>query len=110
MDNLSNTYRQYINSIIQENKIVVFMKGDRLMPMCGFSNTVIQILNKFNIKYHTINVLDDENLRNEIKIYSQWPTIPQVYINGEFIGGSDVMIEMYNTNELQELLEQAINL
>lgn len=98
-----------INKLIKQHKIVVFMKGEKLMPMCGFSNTVVQILNHFNITYHTVNVLENNHLREEIKIYSRWPTIPQVYINGEFIGGADIMIDLYKTNKLKEILEKAIN-
>lgn len=105
----TNYYKDYINNAINDNMIVVFMKGEKLMPMCGFSNTVVQILNSFNISYHTVNVLEDENLRYEIKAYSSWPTIPQVYIDGKFIGGTDIIISLYQNNKLQELLEKATN-
>nr|YP_010204005.1 glutaredoxin [Ahnfeltia fastigiata]UAT97659.1 glutaredoxin [Ahnfeltia fastigiata]UAT97863.1 glutaredoxin [Ahnfeltia fastigiata] len=98
-----------ICKLISEHNILVFMKGHKLMPMCGFSNTVIQILNRFSIDYHTINVLEDEEIRQGIKIYSKWPTIPQIYINGEFIGGSDILLDLYGTSKLQEILEKAIN-
>ena len=102
-------YQNHIKNLINTYNIVVFMKGHKLMPMCGFSNTVIKILNNFNIKYHTVNILEDEELRKEIKLYSHWPTIPQVYIHGEFIGGADIMLELYKSNKLKELLEKSIN-
>lgn len=106
---MAKQINQYIDSIINNNIVVVFMKGDKLMPMCGFSNTVVQILNNFNVDYHTVNVLEDENLRHEIKLYSKWPTIPQVYIQGEFIGGADIILNLYKTNQLKEILEKATN-
>ena len=109
MANQINQYVEYINNIINNNTIVVFMKGDRLMPMCGFSNTVVHILNNFNVDYYAVNVLEDDNLRHEIKLYSQWPTIPQVYIQGEFIGGADIILDLYKTNQLKEILEKATN-
>ena len=107
---MNNEMHNYIHELIEQHKIIVFMKGEKLMPMCGFSNTVIEILNLFNIDYHTVNVLENESLRNEIKIYSQWPTIPQVYINREFIGGADIIIDLYKSNKLQEILEKTINI
>lgn len=106
---MHSTLDKYLQKLIKEHKIIVFMKGEKSMPMCGFSNTVIQILNNFNINYHTINVLENENIRQRIKIYSQWPTLPQVYIDGEFIGGADIMINLYEENKLHEIIEKAIN-
>ena len=97
-----------IDELVQNNKILVFMKGSKLMPQCGFSNNVVQILNSLGVPYETFNVLENEAVRQGIKEYSNWPTIPQVYINGEFIGGSDVMIEMYQKGELQEEVEKAL--
>lgn len=97
-----------IDTLVNQNKVLVFMKGNKLMPMCGFSNNVVQILNSLGIKYETVDVLEDEGIRQGIKEYSNWPTIPQVYINGEFIGGSDVMIEMYQNGELKQTLEVAL--
>lgn len=97
-----------IDKLIQDNKIMVFMKGTKLMPQCGFSNNVVQILNTLGVPFETFDVLSDYEIRQSIKEYSNWPTIPQVYINGEFIGGSDVMIEMYNNGELQQTVEVAI--
>ncbi|MGB2926529.1 MAG: Grx4 family monothiol glutaredoxin [Limnothrix sp.] len=97
-----------IDEILSSNKIVVFMKGNKLMPQCGFSNNVVQILNSVGVDYATVDVLDDYDVRQGIKEYSNWPTIPQVYVNGEFVGGSDIMIEMYNSKELHEMLEVAL--
>nr|QVY58219.1 glutaredoxin-like protein [Eucheuma denticulatum] len=98
-----------IENLIKNHNILVFMKGNKLMPLCGFSNTVIQILNKFNIDYYTVNVLENNDIRHQIKIYSKWPTIPQVYIDGEFIGGSDILLDLYRTSKLHEMLEKFIN-
>ncbi len=97
-----------IDNLVQQNKILVFMKGNKLMPQCGFSNNVVQILNSLGVPFETIDVLDDYEIRQGIKEYSNWPTIPQVYINGEFIGGSDIMIEMYQKGELQQMVEVAL--
>lgn len=83
------------------------MKGSKLFPQCGFSNTATQILMSFNVDFHTVDVLADENIRQGVKEFSQWPTIPQLYIDGEFIGGSDIMIEMYQSGELGEMVEKA---
>lgn len=97
-----------IKNLISQNKIMVFMKGTKLMPQCGFSNNVVQILNTLGVPYETVNILEDNDLRQGLKEFSNWPTIPQVYINGEFIGGSDIMIELYQNNELQEMVEVAL--
>lgn len=100
--------QERIESLIQQNKIMVFMKGNKLMPQCGFSNNVVQILNVLGVPYETVDVLADAEIRQGIKEYSSWPTIPQVYINGEFIGGSDIMIELYQKGELQQMVEVAM--
>jgi monothiol glutaredoxin len=97
-----------IDKLLADNKIMVFMKGDRLQPQCGFSNQVVQILNILGVPYETLDVLSDQDVRQGIKEYSNWPTIPQVYINGEFVGGSDVMTELYQKGELQQLVEVAL--
>ena len=109
MSTQKQQYQDYIKDLINKHKVLVFIKGEKIMPMCGFSHSVITILNHFNITYYCINVLEDAQLKNEIKKYSQWPTIPQVYINGEFIGGADIIIDLYKNNQLKELLEKAIN-
>lgn len=97
-----------IESLIQSSPIVVFMKGTKLMPQCGFSNNVVQILNSLGLPFETFDVLSDMEIRQAIKEFSDWPTIPQVYVKGEFIGGSDILIEMYNSGELKEKLEVAL--
>nr|YP_009294489.1 glutaredoxin [Asparagopsis taxiformis]AOM65972.1 glutaredoxin [Asparagopsis taxiformis] len=106
---INNISNQDLKTLIDKHTIIVFMKGDKDLPRCGFSNTVIQILNRFNINYHTINVLENNNIRQRIKIYSTWPTIPQVYIKGEFIGGADIMMDLYQNHQLHEIIEKAIN-
>jgi monothiol glutaredoxin len=100
--------KERIDNLVKQNKILVFMKGNKLMPQCGFSNNVVQILNTLGVPYETIDILEDSELRQGIKEYSNWPTIPQVYINGEFVGGSDVLIELYQQGELQQLVEVAL--
>ncbi len=97
-----------IETLINSSPIMVFMKGTKLMPQCGFSNNVVQILNALGMTFETFDVLSDLEIREGIKDYSNWPTIPQVYVKGEFIGGSDILIEMYNSGELREKLEIAL--
>jgi monothiol glutaredoxin len=97
-----------IDQLVQNNKVLVFMKGNKLMPQCGFSNNVVQILNILRVDYETVDILQDQELRQGVKEYSDWPTIPQVYINGQFIGGSDIMIELYQNGELQQIVEVAL--
>jgi len=101
--------KQSIDSLINNNKIVVFMKGTKQFPQCGFSNNVVQILRSYNAEFETVNILENEALRSGMKEYSQWPTFPQVYIDGEFYGGCDIMIESYQSGELQETLERIMN-
>jgi monothiol glutaredoxin len=97
-----------IDELVKSNKVLVFMKGSKLMPQCGFSNNAVQILNSFGVPYETVDVLADPDIRQGIKEYSNWPTIPQVYINGEFVGGSDVLVELYQQGELQPMIEVAL--
>ncbi len=97
--------KERIQTLIQSSPIFVFMKGTKLMPQCGFSNNVVQILNALGMSFETFDVLSDMEIRQGIKDYSEWPTIPQVYVKGEFLGGSDILIEMYNSGELKEKLE-----
>ncbi|MBX2862777.1 MAG: Grx4 family monothiol glutaredoxin [Leptolyngbyaceae cyanobacterium MAG.088] len=105
---MSPEVKEKIDSLVTSNKILVFMKGTKLMPQCGFSNNVAQILNSLGAPYETVDVLADYDIRQGIKEYSNWPTIPQVYINGEFVGGSDIMIELYQNGKLQEMVEVAL--
>ena len=97
-----------IDRLVNENKVMVFMKGSKLMPQCGFSNNVVQILNTLGVPYETVDILADPEIRQGIKEYSSWPTIPQIYIDGEFIGGSDIAIELYQSGELQQMVEVAL--
>jgi monothiol glutaredoxin len=97
-----------IDTLLKDNKIMVFMKGNKMMPQCGFSNQVVQIFNILGVPYETLDVLADPDIRQGIKEYSNWPTIPQVYINGEFIGGSDVLTQLYQKGELQQMVEVAL--
>jgi monothiol glutaredoxin len=100
--------KEKLDALVNNNKIMVFMKGTKLMPQCGFSNNVVQILNSMGVPFETIDVLSDSEIRQGIKEYSSWPTIPQVYINGEFVGGSDILIELYQKGELQQMVEVAL--
>ncbi len=100
--------KQRIEELLASSPIFVFMKGNKLMPQCGFSNNVVQILHSLGVPFETFDVLSDMEIRQGIKEYSSWPTIPQVYVKGEFIGGSDILIEMYNSGELREQLEIAL--
>jgi monothiol glutaredoxin len=95
-----------IAEIVNGNDIVLFMKGTALFPQCGFSSRAIAILDHLGVGYETVDVLQDGEIRQGIKAYSDWPTIPQLYVKGEFVGGSDIMMEMYEAGELQQLLDQ----
>lgn len=96
-----------IRERIEQNKIMLFMKGNRHQPMCGFSATAIRVLEAMDVPYETFDVLGDPEVREAIKVYSSWPTIPQVYIDGQFIGGSDILREMYERGELEPLAQSA---
>ncbi len=102
------TTRQRIEELLASSSVFVFMKGNKLMPQCGFSNNVVQILHAVGVPFETFDVLSDGEIRQGIKEFSEWPTIPQVYVKGEFLGGSDILIEMYNSGELREKLEIAL--
>ena len=95
-----------IDEIVRNNDVVLFMKGSALFPQCGFSSRAIAILDHLGVSYETVDVLQDGEIRNGIKAYSDWPTIPQLYVKGEFLGGSDIMMEMFEAGELQTLLEE----
>jgi monothiol glutaredoxin len=102
-------FKASIDEFVTSNKIVVFMKGNKEMPQCGFSNTVVQILNQLSVPFVTVDILENEMLRAGMKEYSCWPTFPQVYVDGEFYGGCDIMIEGFQNGELAETLEIALN-
>ena len=95
---------QRIGEIVRANPVVLFMKGTALFPQCGFSSRAVAILEHLGTPFETVDVLQDPEIRNGIKAYSDWPTIPQLYVNGEFVGGSDIMMEMFESGELQQLV------
>ena len=100
--------QQRIDQLVKNNDILLFMKGSASFPMCGFSGRAIQILKACGVEpkaITTVNVLEDQEIRQGIKDYSNWPTIPQLYVKGEFIGGSDIMMEMYESGELKQLID-----
>ena len=93
-----------IDEIVGNNDVVLFMKGTALFPQCGFSSRAVAILDHLGVSFETVDVLQDPDIRQGIKDYSDWPTVPQLYVKGEFVGGSDIMMEMYEAGELQQLL------
>jgi len=95
-----------ISKIVNDHDVVLFMKGTPLFPQCGFSNRAIAILDHCGVAFESVDVLQDMEIRQGIKTFSEWPTIPQLYVKGEFVGGSDIMMEMYEAGELQELLTE----
>jgi monothiol glutaredoxin len=97
---------QFIDNEVKGTDVVLFMKGTPQFPMCGFSSQVVQILDHMGVAYKGLNVLESDELRSGIKSYSSWPTIPQLYVKGEFVGGCDIVREMFQTGELQSLLEE----
>ena len=102
--------QQRIDDLVKSNRVLLFMKGTAQFPQCGFSGRAIQILKACGVDtkgIQTVNVLEDDEVRQGIKEYSHWPTIPQLYVNGEFVGGSDIMMERYQSGELQQLLTAA---
>ncbi|MCZ8233659.1 MAG: Grx4 family monothiol glutaredoxin [Inhella sp.] len=100
--------QQRIDAMVKGHRVLLFMKGSAQFPMCGFSGRAVQILKACGVNdLHTVNVLEDPEVRQGIKDYAQWPTIPQLYVGGEFVGGSDIMMEMYESGELQQLLAKA---
>jgi len=100
--------QQRIDDLVRHNRVVLFMKGTSQFPMCGFSGRAVQILKACGVDdLKTVNVLEDDGIRQGIKDYANWPTIPQLYVNGEFVGGSDIMMEMYQAGELQQVLGKA---
>ena len=98
--------RQVIDTEVKSNDVVLFMKGTPQFPMCGFSGQVVQILNYLGVPYKGVNVLENESIRQGIKDYSNWPTIPQLYVKGEFVGGCDIIREMFQAGELQQTLQE----
>ena len=93
-----------IDELVKSNEVVLFMKGTALFPQCGFSSRAVAILDRLGVTYETVDVLQDPEIRQGIKQYSDWPTVPQLYVKGDFVGGSDIMMEMFESGELQQLL------
>ena len=99
--------QQRIDQVVKNNRVVLFMKGTAQFPMCGFSGRAVQLLNACGVSdLKTVNVLEDEDIRQGIKQYANWPTIPQLFVDGEFVGGSDIMTEMFQSGELQQVLDK----
>ena len=103
---LNDTTRERIQTEVDANDVLLFMKGTPVFPQCGFSAAVIQVLSHLQVKFSSVNVLEDPDVRDGIKQYSDWPTIPQLYVKGEFVGGCDIIREMYETGELKTFLEE----
>ncbi|KAJ3061799.1 monothiol glutaredoxin grx5, partial [Rhizoclosmatium hyalinum] len=101
---LSDDMKARIDKAVNGHDVLVFMKGTKEAPQCGFSRAVVQVLNSQGVKYSTVNVLADEEVRNGIKEYSSWPTIPQVYVKGDFVGGCDIIVDMFKSGDLTRML------
>jgi len=108
---MENVVFERIKKEIENNDVVLFMKGSAAFPQCGFSSLVVQVLSQLGVTFHDINVLEDNDIRDGIKEFTNWPTIPQLYVKGEFVGGCDIIREMYETGELQEVFkDKGINI
>ena len=101
--------KEQIVSEIETNPIILYMKGTKEMPMCGFSNSVVQVLNQYGVKYKDVNVLEDPMIRVKLSEHSNWPTIPQLFVKGELIGGSDITMELHQNGQLLDILDKANN-
>ena len=101
----NDTIHEKIRNEVENNEVLLFMKGTPVFPQCGFSAAVVQVLSHLQVKFNSLNVLEDMDIREGIKHYSDWPTIPQLYVKGEFVGGCDIIREMYETGELISLLK-----
>ena len=103
------TVHDRISTLVTSNDIVLFMKGTPMFPQCGFSSTAVAILERLGVEFEGVDVLADPEIRAGVKDYSDWPTVPQLYVKGEFVGGSDIMMEMYQAGELTAIIEEAGN-
>jgi monothiol glutaredoxin len=104
---VSDDVQDRLKGLVEANDVLLFMKGSPLFPQCGFSSRAVAILNHLNVGFESVDVLQDQGIRQGIKEFSDWPTIPQLYVKGEFVGGSDIMMEMYESGELAQLLADA---
>lgn len=104
---MSGDINQKIDEIVKANDVLLFMKGTPLFPQCGFSSRAVAILENLGVAFDSVDVLQDMEIRQGIKAYSDWPTIPQLYVKGEFVGGSDIMMEMFEAGELQQLMDES---
>lgn len=103
---MTETVQDHIKSTIEANDVVLFMKGTPIFPQCGFSSVVARVLDHLQVDFESVNVLEDDGVREGIKTFSNWPTIPQLYVKGEFVGGCDIVKEMFETGELQTYLRE----
>ena len=103
-----NAIEERIQSLIEGNKVLVFMKGNRTIPMCGFSATVVHVFDSLGVPYETVDVLEDPDIREGVKAFSNWPTIPQVYVGGKFIGGCDIVRDLFERGELEPIVRNAV--
>jgi monothiol glutaredoxin len=103
---MSDTAHERIAGLVNSAPVLLFMKGSPLFPQCGFSSRAVAILNHIGVEFDSVDVLQDQEIRQGIKAYSDWPTIPQLYVRGEFLGGSDIMMEMYESGELADLMKE----
>ena len=97
-----------IQSLVDDNDVVLFMKGSKTFPQCGFSATVVEVLRRLNVDFKDVNVLEDPEIRQGIKEYASWPTIPQLYVKGKFVGGCDIVRDMYENGELEGVMDEAL--
>lgn len=105
-DQLDKKVLERIQSVIEGNRVVLFMKGEEYAPQCGFSSATVQVLHLLKVEFVSVNVLLDSDIREGVKIFSQWPTIPQLYIDGEFVGGCDIVREMFEDGSLEKVVEE----
>ncbi|WP_421791138.1 Grx4 family monothiol glutaredoxin [Hyphobacterium sp.] len=102
---MSDAVQSEIKDMVEKNDVILFMKGTPVFPQCGFSSVVASVLNHVGVEYASVNVLEDQDVREGIKVYSDWPTIPQLYVKGEFVGGCDIIKEMFEEGELRPFLQ-----
>lgn len=108
---MSDDVQSFLDEAVKSKDVLLFMKGTPTFPQCGFSSVVVQVLDYLGVEYEALNVLDDQEVREGVKVYSNWPTIPQLYVKGEFVGGADIVKEMFESGELRDyMVEQGIEL